>query len=228
LTTLPLLYVSRLDVREEGKAPFEAWYSRRHAPDLIGVGFLSVSSFRAVRGAPEVCNLYELRDVDAFGEAYVRVRADDEESARLQQNSFNGTLAVHEQVVACGVDSGDGPGPRWVAAVTAPVLGTVLFSSAADDDEVVGFYEGELARLVAEGGAVSARLGRQVDAGRPNREPRPWSAFVEWANLADAGAWADADPVDAHVAALGSVAGEEPLLHVLRRVFTRANPEAWH
>jgi hypothetical protein len=222
---LPLLYVSRLDVTEDGKAPFAEWYARRHAPDLISVGFLSVSSFRAVRGKPEICNLYELRDLDAFGERYAQVRASDEEGARLQRNSFNGALAVYEQLAIAGPDIDEGPGPPWRTSLTAPVVSTLLFSADADD-EVIAYYESGLARSITNSGALSGRLGRQVEAGRPNREPRRWSAFLEWANLADAVSWADSGVIDDHLHALGP-SHPPAVLHVMRREFTRANPHLW-
>jgi hypothetical protein len=181
-----------------------------------------VGSFRAVRGSPEVCNLYELRDLDAFGDDYVRVRASDTESIRLQRNSFNGTLAVYEQVVTANVEPEETSLPGWRHSITAPVLSTLLFS-AATDAEVISYYEVELASSIDKHGALSGRLGCQVDAGRAKPEPRRWSTFLEWANLADALSWADSGVAEEHSRAFG--APQIPtLLHVMRRDFTRANP----
>lgn len=224
---LPLLYVSRLDVADGGRAAFAEWYSRRHAPDLVGAGFLSVSSFRAVRGEPWVCNVYELPDLDAFGPAYQQARASDDEGLEVQKSSSNQSLAVYEQVLSYGFEDDGGGSPRWRSAMLSPVMGTFRFSAQADDDQVLGWYRTVGAPRVGRAAdCLSVRLGRQVDAGRPNVDPRRWSLFVEWANVTSALRWAE--DATAETGGNQAVGVLDPSLHVLRRHSMLHHPDAWH
>jgi Antibiotic biosynthesis monooxygenase len=225
---LPLLYVSRLDLAEDAGPSFAAWYTRRHAPDLVGAGFLSVSSFRAVRGAPGVCNLYELRDLGAFGPAYQQARAADDEGVRVGERASNQSLAVYEQVVTTGVADDGGTEPRWSTALLAPVITTLRFSVDAGDEEVLDWYRAsEAARIAAVPGCISVRVGRQIEAGRPNVDRRRWSVFAEWANQASALRWADTETAvtTGPEGALGEVI--EPSLHVLGRRSVLHHLHAW-
>jgi hypothetical protein len=76
-------------------------------------------------------------------------------------------------------------------------------------------------------GCLSVRLGRQIDAGRPNLDRRRWSVLAEWANQASALAWADTEPdvTTRHEAALGELI--EPSLHVLGRRSGLHHLDAW-
>jgi heme-degrading monooxygenase HmoA len=222
---LPLLYVSRLDYPPDGHDAFTGWYARRHAPDLVGAGFLSVSSFRAAEGSPWICNLYELQGLEGFGPAYQQARASDTEGAVLTTRSTNGSLAVYQQRATAGLPHpGAGPGPRWSDALVAPVVGTFRFGFDDPDALEHWYRRDELARLANLPGCISARLGRQVDAGRPNRDPRPWSVFTEWANLTTGRAWVAAAVVEQD-RALGEPS--DVSIHLLRRQFALYHPEAW-
>jgi hypothetical protein len=225
---LPLLYVSRLDLPEDARDSFAGWYLRRHAPDLIGAGFLSVSSFHAFRGAPSVCNLYELRNLDAFGPGYQRARSSDTDSARVGQSATNQSLAVYEQVVTVGVDHDARAEPQWTSAVLAPVITTFRFSVGAIDDDVTDWYRARAAaRIAIVPGCLAVRLGRQIDAGRPHADPRRWSVFAEWANLGSALRWEDtrAEVIRNNREALGEII--EPSLNVLGRRSVLHHLDAW-
>jgi hypothetical protein len=213
---LPLLYVSRLDLPDGAEPAFAEWYTRKHAPDLVAAGFLSVSSFRAVQGSPRVCNLYELRDLDAFGPAYEEARAADTEGPQTTEGATDRSLAVYEQLVTGGVPAG-GSGPQWRTAIVAPVVTTLRFS-ATDDEGVLEWCRGqELGRIMAMPGSLSVRLGRQVDAGRPDVDPRRWCLFAEWANLAAGTAWAQTTPGELF----------DPSIHVLERRSVLHHMDAW-
>jgi hypothetical protein len=213
---LPLLYVSRLDLPDGAEPAFAEWYTRRHAPDLVAAGFLSVSSFRAVQGSPRVCNIYEIRDLDAFGPAYEQARAADTEGPRATEAASDRSLAVYEQLVTGGV-AGGSSGPDWRSAMVAPVVTTLRFSATADEQVLDWSREREVGRILSMPGSLSVRLGRQVDAGRPNADPRPWCLFAEWANRAAGTAWAQNAP------------GElvDPSIHVLERRSVLHHLDAW-
>jgi hypothetical protein len=223
---LPLLYVARLDLSEEARLPFAEWYGRRHAPDVVGAGFLSAATFRALRGNPSVCNIYELRDLDAFGPAYQQARAADEEGARMRTMVSDQRLAVYEQLVARGViDDGD-ESPRWRTAVLAPLLVAFRFSATIDQDVLDWYHQEEAGRMAAEPGCLSVRLGRQVDAGLVHVDSARWSVVAEYANQASALRAADGDDLRSrHERALGEVTATS--LHVLLRHFTLHNPDGW-
>jgi hypothetical protein len=226
---LPLLYVSRFDLAHDAADSFAHWYSQRHAWDLVGAGFLSVSSFRALRGAPWVCNLYELHDIGAFGPAYQQAQASDGAGAGVRLAVSNQSLAVYEQIVTLGVVDDGTDLARWGSALLAPVVTTLRFSTSASDEEVAAWYrEGEEARHATARGCLSVRVGRQIDAGRPNVDPRRWSVIAEWANRGAAIKWADSEPdvLRTHTAALGELT--DASLDVLLRQSVLHHPDAWH
>jgi hypothetical protein len=226
MTALPLLYVSRFDVSPDRTTPFRAWFSRRHAPDLLAAGFLSATLFEALSGSPRVCDLYELSDLSSFGPAYQAARAADDEEPSLPGTVTNQSRAVYRQVCTAGLPDTSGAGPHWTAALVAPVMATLRFSCVENDRAVaLWFQERELSALLARPGCLTARLGAQVEAGRPNREPRPWSLFTEWAYQDAALEWVAYDEASEQHRDLGPLM--RPSRHVLVRRQSAVNPQAW-
>jgi hypothetical protein len=101
--------------------------------------------------------------------------------------------------------------------MVAPVVTTLRFSATADEQVLDWCREREVDRILSMPGSISVRLGKQVDAGRLNVDPRPWCLFAEWANRAAGTAWAQ------------TISGElvDPLIHVLERRSVLHHLDAW-
>ena len=171
--TAPLIYLSRFDLDPGFVARYEEWYERRHAPDLLGIGFLAVAAYVAVAG-PGVCNVYEVPGLDAFGPAYEEVTAADSFRSQLSENVQHGARVVLEQVETRGVQA--------EARIAAPAIVVLDVDRGADDHGVVRWFEAEVgARLAALPEFVGVRLGRAVDAPVATPDGPGWYVVSEWA-----------------------------------------------
>ena len=65
-TTLPYLYIVRLNVEDEAKEKIDNWSNRWHMPDLLEVGFWGSTRYRCVEGEPEYLHLYEISGTEFF------------------------------------------------------------------------------------------------------------------------------------------------------------------
>jgi hypothetical protein len=62
----PVLYVVCGAVDEAYLPVFYEWYARRHAPDVIGLGFWSARSYAGVDSSHNVWDLYEIAGAEVF------------------------------------------------------------------------------------------------------------------------------------------------------------------
>ena len=65
-TTLPYLYIVRLNVEDEAKEKIADWSNQWHMPDLLEVGFWSSTRYRCVEGEPEYLHIYEISGTEFF------------------------------------------------------------------------------------------------------------------------------------------------------------------
>jgi hypothetical protein len=189
---VPYLYVVRVLMDPAAVRDLGAWYKTRHAGDLIETGFLSVHHHRVVSGATQVCNAYEIHNVDVFGEAYERsADADDHLTGLIKKVALPGsTQTIYEQLVIIGgggqiVGVDDGPSLRLT--LRAPVVESAIFGGD-DDDAIVGWFsEAMFASLRPADGWVASRIGRVAERQHPQPnnevERRRWIVLTEWANL---------------------------------------------
>ena len=192
----PLLYVVRMDVLPDYLGEFVKWYDTRHAPDLIGTGFLSCSAYHSRVGGPFICNVYEVPDATIFAsDAYVQVRKDDRQLMdEVIPRISNHSNTIYQQELIVGNDGailhGTGTRPRRHAAVAAPVVSTLMFDCPGERVAALRewFAGVEVLRQSRLPGFLRARLARQ--AGKhplfPSRKPE-WIVLTEWASLSEAG-----------------------------------------
>ena len=139
---LPLLYVVRMDVEPDYLDEFVKWYDTRHGPDLINTGFHSCSAYHSSLGAPFICNVYEVPNVELFSsQAYADVRTNDHQlNDEVLHKISNHSNTTYRQAATVGIPEsalGDGDKPSRKGAIAAPAVSTLRLDIA--DDAVEDF-----------------------------------------------------------------------------------------
>jgi len=132
-----LVYTDLVDDRQEEE--FNAWYSTRHIPQLLGIpGFLDAARYIAVRGGPKYLAVYELESADVIhSDAFVnrpRTELDRNMSPRTIGKNFTSVLG--DQIFPAGVENAD----RGMASVLQ--IGRMSVPEAMDA-EWNAWYNGE-------------------------------------------------------------------------------------
>lgn len=113
-----LIYMSGFEIDPGFTDEYDRWFAGRHARDLLGVGFMSVSGYRSVTGS-HVRNLYVIPGLDVFGDAYQRLAPADPFRSRLAAFVSEGVRGIYEKIAGAGsalsapllIISADGLGP---------------------------------------------------------------------------------------------------------------------
>jgi len=170
-----IVYVAELDLPEDARRDFFAWYAGRHAPDLHQAGFSTCTSYRAVEGGMAIVDLYETPRWEVLAsEAYRRAGERDGYAAPLlaARTDFTHTVYAYH--------------PRWPASRCAPLDAdwvTLLRFGASEAAEaaLLDWLEAEGAARFA---AAGARQLRPLRRGRDHpvlKSRRPRCALVvEW------------------------------------------------
>lgn len=128
-----------------------------------------MTGYVAVDG-PGVCNLYEIPDVEVFGEAYQALAPADPFRPLLAPHSTNGVRGVYEMVTWAGEP------PTW----SSPEL-SVTPVGLGDGRAAHRWFESEqLFAREAQPALVSAVLGHAVAAPVATDDAPAWLAFGEW------------------------------------------------
>jgi hypothetical protein len=73
----PYIYITRGQMPEDFEIKRKAWHRSKHAPEVVGLGFLSARAYSG-RASPQNCNVYEIADLDLFQDpAYMALRKAD-------------------------------------------------------------------------------------------------------------------------------------------------------
>lgn len=186
----PVLYFMCADLDGAFRATYFDWYARRHAPDVLGVGFWSARAYDAVDALQNLWDVYEITGAEIFDTAeYQAMSRGDPGVAEAMAHLTNRTVTLYDQVKVLAPEAA-ADGDVRVALSGARVLSAVRFDIAAiTDEEVVRRYDAEHLRLVlGAGGAASGRLCRRCERQHPwwqSTEPT-WCGVIEW-NSASAG-----------------------------------------
>jgi hypothetical protein len=137
---------------------YDAWFAQ-HASDLLGVGFTDVHGYRSSTGPRTLANVYEIPDLEVFGDDYARSRDRDELGRSVRPLLSPAELAVFRAEHTVGDP----------AVLASPGLSVWEFTPAAVDDAVDDaverwYADSELASLAKEHGILTARLCRAVPA----------------------------------------------------------------
>lgn len=189
---LPLLYVVRMDVESDYLDEFVKWYDTRHGPDLINTGFHSCSAYHSSLGAPFICNVYEVPNVEIFSsQAYADVRTHDHQlNDEVLHKISNHSNTTYHQAVTVGIPEsalGDGDRPSRKGAIAAPAVSTLRLNIAVEAiEEFKAWFESE-GSMSDRTGFMRARLAYQKGKHPtfPSSQPE-WIILTEWASVDDA------------------------------------------
>ena len=98
----PLIYIVRAELDADFVEPHHEWYARKHAPDVLGVGFLSARGYDATT-APHMWNIYEVPNLDIFSlDIYNNMHKNDPFVALAIPKLQGRTVSVFTQVIIAG------------------------------------------------------------------------------------------------------------------------------
>ena len=190
---LPDIYVTRMEVPEDFRSDFIAWYNTRHGPDAVALDKFSAHSYHSVVGAPWICNLYEIPGTEVLGTPEYTERHEADDLLPTVMERIQGHSAtIYEQIETTNIpDSAreDPVRPSLSAAISAPAISTLRLDVAAQvADEFVEWYcVDEFPRLRSRAGFLRGRLGcvKGFHPWHPSGEPE-WVAIAEWATIEEA------------------------------------------
>lgn len=200
---LPLLYVVRMDVEPDYLDEFVKWYDTRHGPDLINTGFHSCSAYHSSLGAPFICNVYEVPNVELFSsQAYADVRTNDHQlNDEVLHKISNHSNTTYRQAATVGIPEsalGDGDKPSRKGAIAAPAVSTLRLDIADDAVEDFKVWFEAAGSMLDKAGFMRARLAYQEGKHPtfPSSQPE-WIILTEWASVDDASKVGDEQEVAA-------------------------------
>ena len=180
----PLIYVVRAELAADFVEPHHDWYARKHAPDVLGVGFLSARGYDATT-APHMWNIYEVPNVEIFSlDIYNNMHKNDPFVALAIPKLQGRTVSVFTQVIIAG---GDGRDVAGCPTFSGPRLVSLRFDTAGDASKTEEWFRRSVvASLAGKPGINRVRLWEQQQSHPkwPTTEPH-WSVAVETSRDAD-------------------------------------------
>lgn len=180
----PLIYIVRAELAEDFVEEHHAWYARKHAPDVLGVGFLSARGYDATT-VPHMWNIYEVPNVEIFSlDIYNNMHKNDPFVALAIPKLQGRTVSVFTQLVIAG---GDGAQIAGCPTFSGPRLVSLRFDTGDDRSSVEQWFRTSVvAPLAGKPGINRARLWEQQLSHPkwPTTEPH-WSVAVEASRGAD-------------------------------------------
>ena len=174
--TPPVLYVVCGAMDEDYLPVFYEWYARKHAPDVIALGFWSARSYLGVDSSHNVWDLYEIAGPDVFDRPeYAAMSRGDPAVAEALAHFGQRTVTLYDQVSIEGAK----------APLTGPALTAVRFDRDGEDAVAAEHATAVVRPLVRSPGFVCARLYRRSERQHPwwpTSEPE-WCAVVEWESV---------------------------------------------
>jgi hypothetical protein len=174
----PLIYIVRAELVPDFVEPHHDWYARKHAPDVLGVGFLSARGYDATT-APHMWNIYEVPNVEIFSlDIYNNMHKNDPFVAIAIPKLQGRTVSVFTQVVIADGDGRETPG---TPTFSGPRLVSLRFDTDSQTGQAEEWFRGSVvAPLAGKPGINRIRLWEQQQSHPKwqSTEPR-WSVAVE-------------------------------------------------
>jgi hypothetical protein len=180
----PLIYIVRAELAADFIEPHHEWYARKHAPDVLGVGFLSARGYDATT-VPHMWNIYEVPNVEIFSlDIYNNMHKNDPFVAQAIPKLQGRTVSVFTQVIIAGADGRDIAG---CPTFSGPRLVSLRFDAPGDAGQTKEWFRASVVpSLAGKPGIHRIRLWEQQQSHPkwPTTEPR-WSVAVETRRDAD-------------------------------------------
>jgi hypothetical protein len=170
----PVLYAVCGEIDAPFLPVFYEWYARRHAPDVIGLGFWSARSYVGLESEQNVWDLYEIPGAEVFDRPeYEAMSNGDPGVAEALSHFGRRTVTLYDQVLIVGPKDGH-----------APLSGRFLTAIRLDGGRGIaeGYEDVVLAPLHGATGFVRGRLCARSPPQHPwwpTTEPE-WCGIVEW------------------------------------------------
>jgi len=181
----PLIYIVRAELADGFEDEHHAWYARKHAPDVLSVGFLSARGYDAT-SSPKMWNIYEVPNVEIFSlDIYNNMHKNDPFVAIAIPKLHGRTVSVFTQVI---IANGDGKEIDGCPTFSGPRMISLRFDTAADRARVESWFrKNVLVNLGGKSGVNRARLWEQQQSHPkwPSTEAR-WSVAIEADDAASA------------------------------------------
>ena len=180
----PLIYIVRAELADGFENEHHDWYARKHAPDVLGVGFLSARGYDATT-SPHMWNIYEVPNVDIFSlSIYSDMHKNDPFVALAIPKLHGRTVSVFTQVIIAG---GNGTETSSCPTFSGPRMISLRFDTAADRPRVEAWFrKSVLAPLAGKKDVNRSRLWEQQES-----HPKWPSTEARWSVAVEAGAGAD-------------------------------------
>lgn len=175
----PSIYIVRADMEDGFEEEHHEWYRRRHAPDVLGVGFFSARGYVSA-ASPKMWNIYEVPGVELFkDDVYNNMHKNDPFVPVAVSKLHGRTVSVYDQLKVVGNSGG---AYSSLPSIAGPVLSFLRFDTDAAEAEVEAWFDREV--VDRHRGLFAARTirlfqQRQQHPKWPTAEPI-WAAVVEW------------------------------------------------
>jgi hypothetical protein len=172
----PFIYITRGQMPEDFEVKRKAWHRSKHAPDVVGLGFLSARAYSG-QAFPQNCNVYEIADLNLFEDpAYMAMRKADTFIPTVMDKFSYHSATFYKQTV---VLDGDGSPIREVPTLSGRAL-SLLYIDFVGDLVPPDWFRNSIRKL----DKTSARTFRMWERTRqhplePPKESR-WCAAIEW------------------------------------------------
>ena len=181
---VPFIYITRGQMPEDFEIKRKAWHRSKHAPDAVGLGFLSARAYSG-EAFPQNCNVYEIADLDLFEDpGYMAMRKADTFIPTVMDKFSYHSATFYKQAV---VLDAHGSTLSDVPTLSGRSL-SLLYLDFSDERSPTEWFRNSISAL----DKVSVRTFRMWERTRqhplePPKESR-WCAAIEWtvANPGDA------------------------------------------
>lgn len=173
---VPFIYVTRGQMPEDFEIKRKAWHRSKHAPDVVGLGFLSARAYSG-QASPQNCNVYEIADLDLFEDpAYMAMRKADTFVPTVMDKFTYHSATFYKQAV---VLDAQGSPLADVPTLSGRAL-SLLYLEFSDESSATHWFRDSIPALDNSG----VRTFRMWERTRqhplePPKESR-WCAAIEW------------------------------------------------
>jgi len=173
----PYIYITRGQMPEDFEVKRKAWHRSKHAPDVVGLGFLSARAYSG-EATPQNCNVYEIADLGLFEDpAYMAMRKADSFIPTVVSKFSYHSATFYKQ--AAVLDASGSPVEK-IPTLSGRAL-SLLYIELADERAATEWFKSAVASL-DKSDIQTLRLWERTRQHplEPPKESR-WCAAIDWA-----------------------------------------------